>query len=56
VILPIGIRKDTSPEAALDDNKKYRVVWQVLNALRAHDDRLDKQFATIDLMGKATAW
>lgn len=52
VILPIGIRKDTSPEAALDDNKKYRVVWQVLNALRAHDDRLDKQFATIDLTGK----
>jgi predicted helicase len=29
------------------------VVWQVLNALRAHDDRLDKQFATIDLMGKS---
>jgi len=27
VILPIGIRKDTSPETALDDNKKYRVVW-----------------------------
>lgn len=53
VILPIGIRKDTSPETALDDNKKYRVVWQVLNALRAHDDRLDKQFATIDLTGKA---
>ncbi|MDO8039566.1 type ISP restriction/modification enzyme [Janthinobacterium sp. SUN137] len=53
VILPIGIRKDTSPETALNDNKKYRVVWQVLNALRAHDDRLDKQFATIDLTGKA---
>jgi predicted helicase len=52
VILPIGIRKDASPETALDDNKKYRVVWQVLNALRAHDDRLDKQFATIDLTGR----
>lgn len=52
VILPIGIRKDTSPDTALDDNKKYRVVWQVLNALRAHDDRLDKQFATINLTGK----
>ncbi len=52
VILPIGISRDTSPEKALDDNKKYRVVWQVLNALRAHDDRLDKQFATIDLTGK----
>lgn len=53
VILPIGVRKDTSPEVALDDNKRYRVVWQVLNALRAHDDRLDKQFATIDITGKA---
>lgn len=53
VILPIGIRKGASPEEALNDNKKYRVVWQVLKALRAHDDRLDKQFATIDLTGKA---
>ena len=26
--------------------------WQVLNALRAHDDRLDKEFATIDLNRK----
>lgn len=51
VILPIGVRKDASPETALNDNKKYRVVWQVLNALRAHDDRLDKQFARIDLTG-----
>ena len=51
VILPIGIRRDASPEAALNDNQKYRVVWQVLNALRAHDERLDKQFATIDLTG-----
>ena len=52
VILPIGIPSDKDPEKALDDNKKYRVVWQVLNALRAHDDRLDKEFATIDLNRK----
>lgn len=52
VILPIPVRMNASPENALDDNKKYRVVWQVLNALRAHDDRLDKQFATIDLTGE----
>ncbi|MGC9200291.1 MAG: type ISP restriction/modification enzyme, partial [Acidobacteriaceae bacterium] len=52
VILPIGIPSDKEPEKALDDNKKYRVVWQVLNALRAHDDRLDKEFATIDLNRK----
>ena len=52
VILPIGIPSDKEPEKALDDNRKYRVVWQVLNALRAHDDRLDKEFATIDLNRK----
>ncbi len=52
VILPIGIPSDKEPEKALDDNKKYRVVWQVLNALRAHDERLDKEFATIDLNRK----
>ncbi|WP_215861996.1 type ISP restriction/modification enzyme [Acidithiobacillus ferriphilus] len=52
VILPIGIPGDKDPEKALDDNKKYRVVWQVLNALRAHDDRLEREFATIDLNKK----
>lgn len=52
VILPIGIPGDKDPEKALDDNKKYKVVWQVLNALRAHDERLEKEFATIDLNKK----
>lgn len=51
VIIPIGISMGSSPEKALDNNKKYRVIWQVLNALRAHDERLDKQFARIDLLG-----
>lgn len=41
IILPIGIPSDMSPEDALDNNDKYRIVWQVLNALRAHDDRFD---------------
>ena len=53
VILPIGIAMGASPENALNNNKKYRTVWQVLNALRAHDDRLDNQFAKIDLTGKS---
>ena len=53
VILPIGIAMGASPENALNNNKKYRTVWQVLNALRAHDDRLDNQFAQIDLTGKS---
>lgn len=53
VILPVGIAMGASPENALNNNKKYRTVWQVLNALRAHDDRLDNQFAKIDLTGKS---
>ena len=41
VILPVGIPAGVPPEQALNDNKKFRVVWQILNALRAHDDRFD---------------
>ena len=41
VILPVGIPPGVSAEVALGDNEKYRVVWQILNALRAHDERLD---------------
>ncbi|ODT75598.1 MAG: hypothetical protein ABS76_33850 [Pelagibacterium sp. SCN 64-44] len=41
VILPVGVPAGMEPEQALRDNEKYRVVWQILNALRAHDDRFD---------------
>ena len=41
VILPIGIPPGMPTDEALNDNKRYRVVWQILNALRAHDERLD---------------
>ena len=34
IILPIGIPANKSPEEALKDNEKYKVVWQVLQALR----------------------
>ncbi len=41
VILPVGVPAGVPPEQALNDNERYRVVWQILNALRAHDDRFD---------------
>lgn len=41
VILPVAIPPNTKPEVALNDNERYKVVWQILNALRAHDERLD---------------
>lgn len=47
VILPVGIPAGVAPEEALNNNEKYKVVWQILNALRAHDDRFD---ATINKM------
>jgi predicted helicase len=41
VILPVGVPAGVPPEQALADNDRYRVVWQILNALRAHDERFD---------------
>jgi len=35
IILPVGIPADMKPEEALKNNEKYKVVWQVLQALRA---------------------
>lgn len=41
IIIPVFIPSDIEPSIALSDNKKYAVVWTVLNALRAHDDRFN---------------
>ncbi|MFC2050434.1 DEAD/DEAH box helicase family protein [Chloroflexota bacterium] len=49
IILPIGIPADIPPEEALKDNQKYKVVWQVLQALRAHDDRFNATINQIEL-------
>jgi predicted helicase len=54
IILPVGIPADTTPEAALADNKRYKVVWQVLQALRAHDDRFNAMINKLDLNNKPT--
>tara|TARA_R110002049_G_C9172824_1_gene562135 strand:- start:3860 stop:8788 length:4929 start_codon:yes stop_codon:yes gene_type:complete len=48
VILPIGVPAGLTPEQALNDNERYRVVWQILNALRSHDERLDAQLNQAD--------
>ena len=37
------------PEVALQDNERFKVVWTVLNALRAHDDRFNATVNKIDL-------
>lgn len=49
VILPIGVPAGVTAEQALDDNERYRVVWQILNALRSHDERFDARLNQADL-------
>ena len=34
---------------ALDDNERYEIIWQILNALRAHDERFDSTINRISL-------
>ena len=52
IILPIGIPAGMEPEDALNDNKRYKIVWDVLQALRAHDDRFNNTINKIDLNKK----
>ncbi len=49
VILPVGVPAGVPPEQALADNERYRVVWQILNALRAHDERFDSTINKMSL-------
>ena len=43
IILPIVISADQDPNEALDRNEKYDVIWQVLQALRSHDERFNAE-------------
>lgn len=49
IILPVAIPAGASPEEALADNDRFRVVWEVLQALRAHDERFDAMINKIEL-------
>lgn len=49
IIIPVLIPSNVSPEEALNDNKRFAVVWTVLNALRAHDDRFSATVNKIEL-------
>jgi predicted helicase len=52
IILPIGIPAGLTPEQALRDNKRYAAVWEVLQALRAHDERFNAMVNRIELVKK----
>ena len=49
VILPITVPAGISPEQVLNKDKNYDVVWQLLNALRAHDERLEGKINSLKL-------
>ncbi len=49
VILPVAVPEGVEPSAALGDNRRFKVVWQVLNALRSHDERFDAMVNSIAL-------
>jgi len=52
IIIPVVVPTDVEANKALDDNERYKVVWTVLNALRAHDDRFNATVNKIDLNRK----
>lgn len=49
IILPIVIDANADPATALDNSKKYKQVWQVLNALRSTDERFEAEVNKLDL-------
>ena len=49
IILPVAVPAGVAPDQALADNRRFKVVWQVLNALRAHDDRFNAMVNSIAL-------
>lgn len=53
VILPIGVPSGVDPNTVLDNNEKYRVVWEVLNALRSLDERFDATINKLELNKKS---
>ncbi|WP_109523547.1 DEAD/DEAH box helicase [Nocardia aurea] len=55
IILPVAVPAGVSPSQALSDNQRFKVVWQVLNALRAHDDRFKAMVNSIALNATGTA-
>ena len=41
VILPVVVPSSATPEQALDNDARWQSVWQMLNAIRSHDERFE---------------
>ncbi len=49
VVLPVAIPAGVDRSKALDKHPSYRTVWQVLNALRSHDESLAREINSLIL-------
>ena len=49
VILPVAIPAGIEYDKAMGDNKTFKVVWEVLNALRSHDEEFAREINNLIL-------
>lgn len=49
IIIPVIVPEGTSPEEALNESTSFSAVWDILNALRSHDDHFNAHVNTIAL-------
>ena len=52
IIIPVIVPSDKNANEVLDDSDDFKIVWSVLNALRAHDDRFNATINKIELNKK----
>ena len=52
VILPVALPENADPQSALNDTA-YKAIWQVINAIKAHDDRFEAQINQLALAAAA---
>ena len=52
IIIPVVVPADKNADEVLDDSDDFKIVWSVLNALRAHDDRFNATINKIELNKK----
>lgn len=52
IIIPVLVPGDKNADEILDTSDDFKIVWSVLNALRAHDDRFNATINKIELNKK----
>lgn len=52
IIIPVVVPANAEGDKVLENHPNFKVVWTVLNALRAHDDRFNAEVNKIELSKK----